>query len=268
MGTRPPVRRAARPSWRAVTTTAPTISAAPASVVGAGRSPRSSAPSATATSGFTYWWVTTCEIGACFRSQAYALKPTTDPMTARYAHAATGPGLERVRAELRCLAGDEPRADEHEPAAEHLVDRRDERVAGERQPSRDERAARPGERRREHHEQTDRDRSAADAAGADDEREADEADPGRQHRRAWDALARERPPDDDLQRHGACDHRCDAGVDPRLGDVHQADPARRAARRPDPPPRALRGGRREAISARLRGSRRGLPLQRGSAFRP
>jgi len=39
-------------------------------------------------------------------------------------------GLERVRAELRCLAGDEPRADEHEPAAEHLVDRRDERVAG------------------------------------------------------------------------------------------------------------------------------------------
>ncbi len=134
--------------------------------------------------------------------------------------------LERVRAELRCLAGDEPRADEHEPAAEHLVDGRDERVAGKRQPARDERAARPGERCREHHEQTDRDRSAADAAGADDEREADQADPGSQHRRAWDALARERAPDDDLQRHGACDHRCDAGVDPRLGHVHQADPAR------------------------------------------
>ena len=62
--------------------------------------------------------------------------------------------------------------------------------------------------------------------GADDEREAGEADGGRKHGRAWDALAGERAPDDDLQRHGACDHRCDAGVDPRLGDVHQADPAR------------------------------------------
>ena len=62
-------RTSPRPSRRAVTTTAPTISAAPRSVVGPGRSSRSSAPSATATSGFTYWCVTTCEIGALSSSQ-------------------------------------------------------------------------------------------------------------------------------------------------------------------------------------------------------
>jgi hypothetical protein len=53
-----------------VTTTAPTISAAPPSVAGPGRTSSSNAPSATATSGFTYWCVTTCEIGALPSSQA------------------------------------------------------------------------------------------------------------------------------------------------------------------------------------------------------
>ena len=40
-------------------------------------------PSAIATSGFTYWCVTTSEIGATRRSQAYAVKPTSEPMTTR-----------------------------------------------------------------------------------------------------------------------------------------------------------------------------------------
>ena len=33
--------------------------------------------------GFTYWCVTTCEIGAFRRSHAYALNPTTEPTIAR-----------------------------------------------------------------------------------------------------------------------------------------------------------------------------------------
>ena len=40
-------------------------------------------PSAIATSGFTYWCVTTSEIGATRRSHAYAEKPTSEPMTTR-----------------------------------------------------------------------------------------------------------------------------------------------------------------------------------------
>ena len=40
-------------------------------------------PSAIATSGFTYWCVTTSEIGATRRSHAYAVKPTSEPMTTR-----------------------------------------------------------------------------------------------------------------------------------------------------------------------------------------
>ena len=46
-------------------------------------SSRTSAPSRIATSGFTYWCVTTFEIGACRSSQAYAVKPISEPKTAR-----------------------------------------------------------------------------------------------------------------------------------------------------------------------------------------
>ena len=57
-------------SRRTVTITAPTISTAPAAVSAVGRSSRIAAPRMTATSGLTYWCVTTCEIGATPRSQA------------------------------------------------------------------------------------------------------------------------------------------------------------------------------------------------------
>ncbi len=46
-------------------------------------------PRAIATSGFTYWCVTTSEIGATRSSQAYAVKPTSEPATTRYAQART-----------------------------------------------------------------------------------------------------------------------------------------------------------------------------------
>ena len=70
-------------------------------------------------------------------------------------------------------------------------------------------------------------------SGGDDEREA--AEPDERPRRPvarGDALPREDAPDDDLQRHRAGDHRRDAGVDPRLGDVHQPD-AEREQRDPE-----------------------------------
>ena len=68
-------------------------------------------PSAIATSGFTYWCVTTSEIGATRRSQAYAEKPTSEPMTTRYAQASTESSAKVARAELAVLAERE-RADE------------------------------------------------------------------------------------------------------------------------------------------------------------
>ena len=45
--------------------------------------PGASAPSAIATSGFTYWCVTTCEIGAFRSSHAYAVKPISEPTMPR-----------------------------------------------------------------------------------------------------------------------------------------------------------------------------------------
>jgi hypothetical protein len=56
---------------------------APMSVVSVRRSPRSRAPSATATIGFTYWCVTTCEIDMWRRSQAYAVNAISEPTVAR-----------------------------------------------------------------------------------------------------------------------------------------------------------------------------------------
>ena len=117
--------------WRAVTTTAPTISTAPASVVGAGRSSRISAPSATATSGFTYWWVTTCEIGALLqkpgvraesdhRSHDREVRPTLRPV----------PGWNASAPSCARLAGDEPRA--HEARARRRASRRPSRRTGRR----------------------------------------------------------------------------------------------------------------------------------------
>ena len=60
----------------------------------------------------------------------------------------------------------------------------------------------------------------------DHERESDEADHGGEHGRAGDALAGDGPPDHDLERHRAGDHRRDARVDARLGDVDEADSER------------------------------------------
>ena len=66
-------------SCRTATKTEPTISAAPTPVVSVICSSSSTAPSTIATSGFTYWCVTTFEIGAFPSSQAYAVKPISVP---------------------------------------------------------------------------------------------------------------------------------------------------------------------------------------------
>ena len=70
-------------SARIATYTAPSTTSAPASAHGLGRSSRNTIPSAMATSGFTYWCVTTSEIGATFSSHAYAVKPTSEPKITR-----------------------------------------------------------------------------------------------------------------------------------------------------------------------------------------
>ena len=43
----------------------------------------STAPRATATTGFTYAYVATIDTGACCRSQMYAVKPAHEPKTTR-----------------------------------------------------------------------------------------------------------------------------------------------------------------------------------------
>ena len=119
---------ASAPSTRAVTTTAPTINAAPASVAGPGRSSRSSAPRPTATSGFTYWWVTTCEIGALLEQPDVGAEAEHRAGEREVEPGGDRPGLERLTVEVARLAERQPADDQHEPAAEHLVDGRDERV--------------------------------------------------------------------------------------------------------------------------------------------
>ena len=98
---------AAALSLRTATKTDPTMRAAPAKVVAESSSPRRSAPSATATIGLTYWWVTTCEMGALRSSEHLP-----------------GGGDERVGRET------------HSPGDERAVRPRDRRAEHERQPDR------------------------------------------------------------------------------------------------------------------------------------
>ena len=79
---RPPAAAFAA-SLRTVMKTAPITISAPATVVASSVSPRTTDPSAIATSGLTYWCVTTCEIGALRRSQAYAVNAISEPARAR-----------------------------------------------------------------------------------------------------------------------------------------------------------------------------------------
>ena len=72
-----------RLSLRIVANTAPITISAPTIVVASNVSPSTTAPSTIATSGLTYWCVTTCEIGAFWRSQAYAVNATSEPKRAR-----------------------------------------------------------------------------------------------------------------------------------------------------------------------------------------
>ena len=82
-------------------------------------------------------------------------------------------GIARLRAtqpRRRPSARSPPRATsrgdhEHGAAAEHLVDRRDERVLRQRQPAGEERAHRPRHGRAEHEREPDRLRAAGDARG-------------------------------------------------------------------------------------------------------
>ena len=79
--------------------------------------------------------------------------------------------------------------------------------------------------------------SAVDPAPSrgDDEAEADEAGERAEAGRARRVLARDEAEHDDLERDGAGDHRRDARVDPRLGDVDEPD----AEPEQEPPATAL-----------------------------
>ena len=125
--------------------------------------------------------------------------------------------------ELAVLA-ERGRADQEERAAEaHLVDRRDERVRGERDALRHERAERPAHRRADHHREPERRRAGAQA-GSDDEAEADEPGQRAEAGRPGRALAR-RSRRSTMICSGTVpgDHRGDARVDSRLGDVNEPD---------------------------------------------
>ena len=130
-------------------------------------------PSTIATSGFTYWWVTTSEIGATRSSQAYAVKPMigddheVDPRGDRL----RGEGR---RAEVTPLADGERAQDEQEAAREHLVHRCHEGVARHPEPPGEERADRPRDRRGDHDREADGRRAGAEP-GQHHEPEPDEA---------------------------------------------------------------------------------------------
>ena len=98
-------------------------------------------PSAIATSGFTYWCVTTSEIGATRSSQAYAVNPTSEPMTTRYTQASTESSANVLRAELAPLSEARAPEQEDDAADPHLVHRGHEGIPWQREPLRDERAA-------------------------------------------------------------------------------------------------------------------------------
>src|SRR5690349_21311540 len=67
--------------------TAPTTTAPPTRIPGVTSSERISQPRNTATTGFTYAYVATSEIGATLSTQTYAVNATTEPNVTRYAHA-------------------------------------------------------------------------------------------------------------------------------------------------------------------------------------
>src|SRR4051794_6012419 len=66
-----------------------TISSAPARIVSVTFSPRISQPRNTAITGFTYAYVDTFEIGACWSSQTYAVNAISEPTTTREAKASS-----------------------------------------------------------------------------------------------------------------------------------------------------------------------------------
>src|SRR3954447_20042254 len=69
----------ARDSTRTTSATDATMIPAPSSVTGVIASPRLSQPNAIATTGLTYAYVETLEIGAFWSSQAYDVKASSEP---------------------------------------------------------------------------------------------------------------------------------------------------------------------------------------------
>ena len=139
-------------SLRSVAATAPTITTAPTIVGAPGRSPRNAAPSATATSGLTYWWVTTREIDRRVleeprvggephdRAERHQVDPRGDGAWPR------GPTQVEVAPLAERGADDEQRR----ASGEHLDHGRDEGIGREVEAGRCERAPRPGDRPHKH----------------------------------------------------------------------------------------------------------------------
>src|SRR6266487_6224457 len=105
---------------------------------------------------------------------------------------------------------------------EHLVRARDERIARHRESQGEEGADRPGDRGRDHDEEADGGRAGPEPR-QDDQREPDEADGRSEAKGTRDAISGHSPHEDYLQRNRPRDHRRDARVDPRLGNVDDAD---------------------------------------------
>ena len=102
--------------------------------------------------------------------------------------------------------------------------------------------------------------SAVDPAprpGATTSRRPDETRERAEASRARRALAGDQAQDDDLQRHRSGDHRRDARVDPRLGNVHQ----------PHAEPEKEHAGDRARHRARARVTRNDVPRQARIAAR-
>ena len=108
---------------------------------------------------------------------------------------------------------------EDQPSGEHLEGRRDEGVAGERDPRGEVRAGRPGDRR------DGRQRDAPPrrpALGTEEDRDADEADEHADDREPRRALAAGQAQQHDEQRHRGDDQRCDSRRHRSLRDEEQA----------------------------------------------
>jgi hypothetical protein len=132
------------------------------------------------------------------------------------------------------VRGEEADGQEEQPAGEHLVRRRRERVAGHRQPRGQERADGPHDRRGEDEQQSP-ERGAA--ARPHEQREAGEADEDGGDGRDRRAVAARRAQHDDPQRDGADDQRREPGGHVLLGDeehgVRAGEEAAGEDRRPE-----------------------------------